>query len=512
MGKLWLWAFAGLSLWLCFSRLVGYNQFTYDDAYIVLRYAANFIQHGTLSWNVGEHVEGFTSPLHLFLIVPFGWLGMDLLDAMHLVNLLCYAAFGLTCYIAFGRQMEKPLALIMALLAASYGNLIMWVWGGLEPAVTVMLLMLSIASMLPAMLRDEAPDRRAIVTSACLFSLAAFCRLDTSVFAAAAALAWLIKTPRKPGNFLLFSAIFAGFLALQTLWRYLNYGDVLPNTFYAKVVGSMAANAGNGISYIATALADSPWLLDAGIIAVIYGLFSSWRQVAIWLGVSLLLGAAYIIYVGGDFMPGARFMLPWLPFCITAIALAARDLYVRNTPAVFGAVFILLALNLIIPQSMRSLDVTAIAGLQVGDVVVSKDWKKGSLIALNAAGGLPYSNLDKNFIDMLGLNDRDIAKRPAPKLGLKWQGVVGHTKGDGAYVLRRKPDYIILSSAAGDYGPGTPVLASDAELQATEEFHRCYKHKTRIVPWPPAIAPRAPVSEAGPGVFKFSYYERVCAK
>ena len=104
------------------------------------------------------------------------------------------------------------------------------------------------------------------------------------------------------------------------------------------------------------------------------------------------------------------------------------------------------------------------------------------LVAANIAGSIPYFS-DMNFIDMLGLNDYTIAQRnisydygsffkaavDVKKIFtvqgrseiihnitenyLPWQLIPGHGKGDGQYVLSRKPDYIIIGPAEGDIKP-----------------------------------------------------------
>ncbi len=63
-----------------------------------------------------------------------------------------------------------------------------------------------------------------------------------------------------------------------------------------------------------------------------------------------------------------------------------------------------------------------------------------SLLATNTAGSVAYYSRLKT-IDMLGLNDVHIAHREVKTLG---KGFAGHEKGDGKYVLSRKPDYVMF--------------------------------------------------------------------
>ena len=72
-------------------HFVAYPFFA-DDAYIFLRYDRNALQGMGLSYNPGEHVLGFTSPLYLILLLSQGWiLGTGSLTAAALwTNLLLF--------------------------------------------------------------------------------------------------------------------------------------------------------------------------------------------------------------------------------------------------------------------------------------------------------------------------------------------------------------------------------------------------------------------------------------
>lgn len=98
-----------------------------------------------------------------------------------------------------------------------------------------------------------------------------------------------------------------------------------------------------------------------------------------------------------------------------------------------------------------------------------------TLIATNTAGSIPYfSKLPT--IDMLGLNDKHIAHREIKNMGA---GQVGHEKGDGDYVLSRKPDYIQFASASGS---AKPQFLGDREIFSSKEFKNNYKLKTFRLP------------------------------
>jgi len=88
-----------------------------------------------------------------------------------------------------------------------------------------------------------------------------------------------------------------------------------------------------------------------------------------------------------------------------------------------------------------------------------------SLLATNTGGTIAYySKLP--IVDMMGINDTTIANRKCvPK---QWKGI---EKGDGKYVLSRRPQYIQLSSSAGS---AEPRFLSGIEIYQSEEFWNNY--------------------------------------
>jgi hypothetical protein len=108
--------------------------------------------------------------------------------------------------------------------------------------------------------------------------------------------------------------------------------------------------------------------------------------------------------------------------------------------------------------------------------------RAGSLVALNAAGVVPYLS-ELPSLDMLGLTDVHIAHAPI-ELG---HGVLGHEKHDAAYVLSRKPQLIILGLpelAPSHFGPGDlerwlqrtlRFLPGDRQLLEAEAFRQSYR-------------------------------------
>jgi hypothetical protein len=90
------------------------------------------------------------------------------------------------------------------------------------------------------------------------------------------------------------------------------------------------------------------------------------------------------------------------------------------------------------------------------------------LIAVDAAGCTPFfSKLPA--LDMLGLNDRHIARNPPKDFG---KGKIGHELGDGTYVLSRKPDLVAFCSPGNR---GRPCWRSGREMVGDPSFRKSYR-------------------------------------
>jgi hypothetical protein len=121
------------------------------------------------------------------------------------------------------------------------------------------------------------------------------------------------------------------------------------------------------------------------------------------------------------------------------------------------------------------IDQTAFRGREVG-LWLRIHSRPDAVLATNTAGSIPYFSRLKT-IDMLGLNDLHIAHRPI----VVGKGRPGHEKGDGVYVLSRRPDYIHLGSSLGSIRPDHGFLG-DEEIFAQSLFHQLYKLKIILLP------------------------------
>ena len=471
------------ALGLCALGFHRNRLFYHDDAFITLRYAYNFIEGHGIVWNPGERVEGYTSLFFLLLVSGFGRLGVDLVIASRVVNL---AAFSLLAIFAAaylrrlapaGRiDTDRVLKTVAWALILTTLPMIVWTLGGLEAPLFTLFCTLGIWSFSRAI--ASGLQSKTLLQSGAAFAVACLVRLDAGLLAALS-LVWLIVAVRqKPGSrakpilgFVLPLLLLVG---PSFVWRLVYYGEFLPNTFYVKATDPCFRQMMVGLKYVATYLISPPFLLPLLGAAMIYTAHKrSVDQRAPYLGCAVLGYLAYVVFVGGDQMPAYRFVVPVIPSMILLLYLALRP-HVSHLGGWRSGATCVVALGLMALQTIsqtlnpRKLDPAAYFGSAIGRYIATA-WPEGSLVALNTAGSTPYYAPHHCYIDMLGLNDATIARRRITSRQLPWQWKPGHAKGDGAYVLSRSPDYIILGPATGTT-PNHPWFLSDLEIAQAPEF------------------------------------------
>jgi hypothetical protein len=337
------WVAAALCAALCLA-IWGY---TVDDAYIVFRYARNLVEgHGPV-FNIGDRVEGFSSPL---------WLAVaTLAEGLHLpVEHVCKAlslaaVIAMFWYIARRIGALSPTARLPLLLLAAYAPLHVAVVCGLETAVNaVIVTCLLLSSHKPATrgmaaaLSGQAPpdDASAPPATSDLSSsalalwgcLALLCRPENGLLVGVHGLYLWSLRPDQRRKLYIAAAVWLAVGVLLTLARFAYYGALLPNTAVAKVSIDSAFGS-RGWSYCSTWLQQFWWLPLLGLSSLVDR--SNRRLV---LNALLLIAAqvAFVFFVGGDWMPQWRFLLPagvllavLACFGLDAILLRADDLLLR---------------------------------------------------------------------------------------------------------------------------------------------------------------------------------------
>jgi hypothetical protein len=263
------------------------------------------------------------------------------------------------------------------------------------------------------------------------------------------------------------------------VWRYSYYGDLLPNTFYAKTGGGFRA-VQRGLTY------TGEFVLALGGPLVLLALVPSTKPSA-WRSYLLALCGLYTVYVisvGGDHFPGERFfvlLVPWLAVLI-ANGVARLATYHRFAAYILGAVLVGYGgyaytrgpeQDVIIAGSDENLTIWRELGWWLAD-----HSPPDSQVAAMSAGAIAYYS-EHTTIDMLGLTDRHIGRVVSAEMG---EGPAGHEKRDPAYVLNvRAPTYI--PAMWEDYFGGADALRGRYTLiSATTRTGRTIALWQRIAP------------------------------
>jgi hypothetical protein len=299
--------------------------FTIDDAGISFAYAKHIADgDGPVAVIGGPRVEGYSNPLWVFALVPWRWLGLDLIVVSKLLGVLAFAAanlagFGLIAA-AQGRRARAfgAAEVCLAALGASCLELVVWVPAGLENALFGALLL----GLLFLDARESQQPERWGLSGLAGFALS-ITRPEGALYAAPIVLFKLLRAlaRREPRRQAVAAALlFAVPLALYHLGHFLVFRHWLPNTYLAKPGGRELSA---GLAYLLENARQSGllWVTPLALIGL-YGqprlkLPCAW----VWLA-----GVTFVLYSGGDWMPHARFLSLFAPAVLVLAALGLQRL------------------------------------------------------------------------------------------------------------------------------------------------------------------------------------------
>jgi len=440
---------------------------TTDDPFITFRYAANLVAGRGPVFNPGEHVEGFSSPLHLLIcaaalkIFPGAGMLIKLKVASLLFGFACLFQTGTLARVAGLGRSDRILAQTLVALNANFaiaaGN-------ALE---TTLFGVVSVWAM--TLFIRESIRRQGWWSSFALF-LAVLCRPEA--FAAFALLAgvrgWQAVQARFPWRDAAKWASAFCLLALAlTFARLMYYHAPLQNTYYAKQ-GPLWLDLKFGTESLVQCLspvrlepstfrtgnATLSQALQPVIAPVFWGLAllgSSARRRRVGGAVGMALGASVFAFCiaawrsGGDWMFGCRFLAPALPMLAVLQCLGLRtiadwrsrwtapSLNRKTRPAPrFGptrAAVVAIWSCALVASPWKSWSSSHFATSDEGILIHSSigfgplwvrvgrymesDLPPGAVVVYSEMGYGPYKNLDKRFIDLRGLTDTEIARLPS---------------------------------------------------------------------------------------------------
>jgi len=450
----WLAAWAALACWR-WSR----EPYLLDDAFISFRYARNLVEGYGLVYNPGERVQGFTNPLWTLLAAGFLRLGIDPLLGTRLVGVASY----LISVVAVAwlvvrepaprprwRQLGPALAPLALVLPAGLAG---FAGTGME---TSFVGMLGLALGWRAFLAPPRSGEGRALFAAISVALVAT-RLDCAPWVVLAALLMLwapfepergVEAARaRAATTLRLFAPAAVAVCVLLLASLAYYGELLPNTYYAKVAGLQGFAI--GWRYLKAYLAGSPQVfVSLGLIAagLLWSESSRVRHFLLFGALCTLLHACYLVSVGGDFMH-YRLMFHVYPLLVAAAAVGL--VLTSRRQALIGCLAGgALALSSLAPSvlderhHMESLEemhtCCALPGILYGRRL-AEVLPPETVIATTMAGAIAYYS-GLFTIDQLGLTDREVARhgeviRPVRR---------GHTKrASPAYLSARGVNLVL---------------------------------------------------------------------
>lgn len=432
LAMVWAWSRA----WVC------------DDAFISWRYAENFAGGLGLVYNAGERVEGYSNPLWVWLCALAVRCGLDPVTFGQGLGIVCYGALvpatwwagnrlaGRSEHGAAGDHEANAGARFLPLAAvgvALHQHLRDFSSCGLETLGFVLLVTLIVGVL------ARADGNRPFAIASLLCCLAAVTRPDGALVGALAGLLAVLASIRRRSLAPALAFGVPGFLLFVPFlgWRVLYYGELLPNTAYAK--SAHEPYLGQGVYYLQLYF-EAYWVLLPGLVAAAAFLFARRRPGLLRLGAIVLGYLAFVVWVGGDFM-FARFCLPVTPLLYLALEVVARR-FLRGISAWVAVLVVGLATLLfhqrpdlyVMGQSVDGVaderaqyptertDRIRAAGRRLGELCGDTDLRvafSGTQAMLVYESSVRYA-----LESVAGLTDHWLARQPVPE-----RGIVGHERG-----------------------------------------------------------------------------------
>ncbi len=287
---------------------------TVDDMFIFLRYAENLVAGNGLVFNVGEPVEGFSSPLWVLLLAAGVAIGFNGVTWAKLMGLVTLVALARGTYV-FARErvgMRSLPALGSVLFLAMNSYLISWGMYGLEtPAYLV--LMVWTAIWLGRQM--DAPSRSNAMWAGVVAAGLSLSRPEAPLFLIAVGVALAVERATVASLLARVRAsvppalIVIGTFGAYLAFRLSYFGLMFPHTYYAK--------RGHGLSFAswdvvyANGVSTPELVVLAGVLPLGIWLAAKKRSAVPVLVTCMSL--FFVAKVIPDWMPNVRHLLPiWL--------------------------------------------------------------------------------------------------------------------------------------------------------------------------------------------------------
>ena len=467
----------------------------FDDAMISMRYALHLANGYGLTWNPGEHVEGFTNPLWTTLMAAairvFGKFYAPL--AIQILGLLLVIGAAVLTKQCTDRLMGENSfwSNVASILVLAYYPLWYWSLAGMEVSAlalcTAFVLYISIC-------KPNSPNTLTLIyTTLCIAYLIRpdgfVALLPALVIQHKLSLAGATSARNRHLKGIL---SFIAVVAFVTVLRYSYYGELVPNTYTLKVTGyPLNIRLKNGLRFV------KPFIDSTLILWLLYGIVllkrrQNNRSFLVYLGFMPILATGYQIYVGGDpwnyWRQLAPSVIPLIIVGVLELNCLMESLHLPKIEKWIGSVVapvLIIALldYAFVGEMFRGKPYQFAQGEKLVHISnLLDDVLVDGRILVFWSGIIPYY-YDHYAIDALGKTDKYIASLP-PNYDVNWsgmRGVPGHAKHSLAYSLNKDPDFLQYLRWYGDY------IGSDADRHFVAINYKgtiaCLKRDSEHVRW-----------------------------
>jgi len=313
-------AFCAISLTIAFP----FFGWTTDDSFITFRFAENLASGNGIVFNAGDPVEGYSNPLWMFLLAIVSKLGINIIIASKTIGFLCWIFTIWTADRILMQTTRKPVfRFSLAILLATQPALALYAVSGMET-----LLYTSILILYTKLAYEYFQNTRSSAGPLAVALLAALTRPDGILYSVLFVSLLILRRlyylkkrnninsgfPGEPqkDDFRNVVILFTVLLLIVAA-RYQYFGDLLPNTYYAKPHSSFSQNNSPWYGYV---LASGQLIIPQILLLALYPFLLIAKRISLnslVVALSIFPIIAFALYAGGDWMPLFRFILPAVP-------------------------------------------------------------------------------------------------------------------------------------------------------------------------------------------------------
>ncbi len=457
------WVLILITALLYLMQLADYVNFSVDDTFISMRVARNVADGYGFVYNIGENVVGFSNWLWVvFMVIPLKmgyfsgadangllWFAKGLSILFSVLTLITTYRFTISIFANDIKREFYGVCCVLAIISCAIFSA--WSMSGMETTSFAFFLLTSISLIASLCLNDKS----ALATSV-LLALTLVCLVLSrpegiylSMVILGVGAFFNRKKDKRIPLLSIACTVMICYISLL-VWRLSTYGELVPNTYYAKTGGGLRSYL-FGIKYAVAGFGSvNALLLFFAPFALLQ--FKDHRLIIALLVCILSALLLFIGYSGGDWMPGFRFIVTVIPITAVLAVLSIKTLaerfdgrFVKYSSIVYVTVAISVLCSIFSGRtliraqapSLGSAFFSAEGHLLSSHSLVAQWLKEHSdsttLFACGEAGLIGYINQHLRMVDLNGLMDKHIANDR--KEGRPF---------DVDYVLDQKPRFVIL--------------------------------------------------------------------